>query len=217
MHFRGWTATPRLPYVLSGNALCMPVPGYTTLLGLIGCCLGRIVEHHEVRLGFQYKYDYTNMDIETRQRLIYKNKKVKKQNKGPDAYRREFHSNPELTLWLNRIDWLASFQKPEGTPALGQSQDLLSISKAHVVQAEQVLKGKIKGTLLPYIGNEQAHGQLISMAEAYTENDTIGSGRSPVSSKIFLAIPPDAEVEVEDDHLYQIGNSNTIYLHDFDE
>jgi len=49
---KGWTATPRLPFILSGNAICMPTPSYSMLLGMIGCCLGRIVEAREVNIGF---------------------------------------------------------------------------------------------------------------------------------------------------------------------
>ena len=62
--FSGWTATPRLPFVLSGNALCMPVPSYSLILGIVGCCLGRIVSPKEVKIGYQYDYDTVAVDIE---------------------------------------------------------------------------------------------------------------------------------------------------------
>ena len=75
--FSGWTATPRMPFVLSGNALCLPVPTYSLLLGMIGCCLGRVVDSKEVKIGFHYSYDTNAADLETRQRLEFDGKKIK--------------------------------------------------------------------------------------------------------------------------------------------
>lgn len=75
IQFSGWTATPRLPFVLSGNALCMPVPPYSTILGILGCCLGRFISSTEVKVGFRYLYDTVALDIETRRRLQFDGKK----------------------------------------------------------------------------------------------------------------------------------------------
>ena len=71
----GWTATPRMPFVLSGNSVCMSVPSYSLLLGLIGCCLGRNVDCTEVKIGFRYSFDSVAKDLETRQRLEFDGKK----------------------------------------------------------------------------------------------------------------------------------------------
>src|SRR5476649_2941613 len=104
IQFLGWTATPRLPFVLSGNAICLPTPTYSLLLGIIGCCLGRVVDANEVQIGFYYAYDGSANDLETRQRLEFDVKKIKKHAKGTDAYLREFHVAPRLTIWLSRLD-----------------------------------------------------------------------------------------------------------------
>lgn len=137
----GWTATPRLPFVLSGNAVCMPTPSYSMLLGMIGCCLGRIVEANEVDIGFHYKYDNSANDLETRHRLAFDGK-LKPHGKGTDAYNREFHVNPVLTIWLSRTDWLDYFKYPIGAPSLGRSQDLLSIKSAKNIKVNSVSKQK---------------------------------------------------------------------------
>lgn len=105
IEFSGWTATPRMPFILSGNAVCMHTPSYSLLLGLLGCCLGRIIESGEVRIGFRYSYESIAVDLETRQRLEYDGKKVKKHVKGSDAYAREFHTLPKLSIWIDRLDW----------------------------------------------------------------------------------------------------------------
>ena len=98
VQFSGWTATPRMPFILSGNALCLHTPSYSLLLGLIGCCLGRIVTSDEANIGFRYSYDTIGTDLETRQRLEFNGKKIKAHTKGSDAYNREFHTSPKLTI-----------------------------------------------------------------------------------------------------------------------
>lgn len=96
--FEGWTATPRMPFILSGNSLCLQTPTYSLVLGIIGCCLGRLVESSEVSVGFKYSFDSIGNDLETRQRLEFDGKKIKSHSKGTDAYLREFHIMPHLII-----------------------------------------------------------------------------------------------------------------------
>lgn len=189
IRFSGWTATPRMPFVLSGNALCMHTPSYSLLLGLIGCCLGRLVHPSEVKIGFKYSYDRAAQDIETRQRLEFDGKRLKKHSKGTDAYTREFHVLPRLILWINRLDWKTFFENPIGTPTLGRSQDILTIHSVKEVEVIPVKKAKISGCMLPFTTNLQVGGQLVQLAESFKENEEVGAGRSPVRSKTFIVIP----------------------------
>lgn len=216
----GWTATPRMPFVLSGNALCMPVPSYSMLLGLLGCCLGRTVSHKEVQIGFYYEFDEVMTDMETRHRLVFKNRKVKAHGKGTDAYEREVHINPKLTLWIDRTDWKEAIQYPEGTPALGQSQDLMRILSVKEVQAEAVEKASVKGCMLPFDPTLKIGGQLVQLAEAYEESEQIGEGRKATNSRIFMAVSHeyDSEKEIKLNSLYRLTDKETeqtqsFYLH----
>lgn len=216
--FSGWTATPRLPFVLSGNALCMPVPPYSLVLGIIGCCLGRFVSPQEVKIGYRYDYDTVGVDIETRRRLQFDGKKIKVHDKGSDAYQREFHVNPKLTVWIDRTDWKEYFDNPIGTPALGRSQDLLEINEVAVKDVISVSEAGLTGCLIPFNPEYTIPGQLMQLAEAYEENEAIGSGRTPIRSSMFVAIHPGKEkIKVERDHLYQIKDDSSIsfYLHSF--
>jgi CRISPR-associated protein Cas5t len=223
VRFRGWTATPRLPFILSGNAVCMPTPSYSLLLGLVGCCLGRLVEPEEVRLGFKYSFDDNAFDIETRHRLINDGSKIKAHGKGTDAYKREFHVNPKLTLWIDRLDWEDYFRYPIGAPALGRSQDLLKIEAKHIrtVEVEPVQSAKIDGSMLPFDANLTSSGQLVQLAEAFRENDVAGGGRSSTVSSIFLSIPwMDAQEKqsvkpITFPNLYQTPEKEVFYLHDW--
>lgn len=216
--FSGWTATPRMPFVLSGNAICLPVPTYSLLLGMIGCCLGRNIDPKEVKFGFHYSYDTIATDLETRQRLEFDGKRIKKHSKGSDAYSREFHVNPELTLWLDRLDWEEFFLNPIGTPALGRSQDILRIEKVRTIYIKEELEILVSGTMLPYKPTMQVAGQLVQLAEAYKESDQIGSGRYPIRTGIFIAIPHDSSNKIKHSNLFSTveENSKNFYLHSFE-
>lgn len=215
--FSGWTATPRLPFVLSGNAVCMPVPSYSLLLGLIGCCLGRIIQYDEVNIGYNYTFDSVAKDRETRQRLEFNKQKIKIHSKGSDTYLREFHTSPKLILWLNRIDWVQYFSNPIGTPALGRSQDILKIENVRIVEVNSVSKGTIAGCMLPFAKDLKIGGQLVQLAEAYMESEEIGGGRIASNSKIFITIPEDNEQEIVVNNLFQLNEKDgkIFYLHNF--
>ncbi len=212
----GWSATPRLPFIISGNAICLPVPSYSLLLGMLGCCLGRVVDFEEVRIGFKYTFDAVCKDLEKRNRLeISKFGTLSPHSKGKDVHIREFHTLPRLLLWINRIDWQASFENPIGTPALGRSQDLLKITNVERVQVNRVDKGEISGTLIPFKPGNRLAGQIVQFAEAFRENDMIGSGRISTGSKIFLAIRHDQKPRVEFANLYQTETGEQFYFHDW--
>lgn len=226
VQFEGWTATPRLPFVLSGNAVCMPTPTYSLLLGVIGCCLGRIVSHTEVDFGFHYRYWNTAYDMEKRQRLEHDGRKVKPHAKGSDVHNREFHvisaPGPDgnlqscLTLWLNRTDWADYFRYPVGTPALGRSQDLLTVRKksVRIVPVRPIEEAALSGCLLPFGSGLPAAGQLVQLAEAYEEDERIGGGRRPVNPKIFVSVPDNAQpITLRLDNLYQTEEGSNFYLH----
>jgi CRISPR-associated protein Cas5t len=217
IQFSGWTATPRMPFVLSGNAVCMHTPSYSLVLGIIGCCLGRIVLSDEVKIGFKYSYDTVAQDMETRQRLEFDGRRVRHHSKGTDAYIREFHVSPRLTVWIDRLDWEHYFRNPIGTSSLGRSQDILTIVDVSIVEVKKVERGRLGGSLLPFSAELQAGGQLVQLVESYVENEEVGSGRTPRASKVFLSIPYDNSSEIEFNNIYrtQTENPQTFYLHEF--
>lgn len=217
IEFSGWTATPRMPFILSGNALCLPTPTYSLLLGIIGCCLGKLVNSNDVKIGFYYEYEGIANDLETRQRLEFDGKKVKSHAKGTDAYLREFHISPKLILWIDRLDWEEYFLNPVGTPALGRSQDLLKIEKVKIVAVKQVEETTLSGCMLPFSSQLKIGGQLVQLAESYEENEEIGSGRRPTKSSVFMAISYNNKAKIKFPNLYQIQGENPtgFYLHNF--
>lgn len=220
IQFSGWTATPRLPFVISGSkdggSVCMHTPTYSLVLGIIGCCLGRNITSTELKFGFKYSYDTINKDMETRQRLENKGK-IRKHPDGFSPYLMEFHTSPKLTIWIDRIDWKAYFENPVGTPSLGRSQDILKIDSVSVVEVQAADSGNMGGSLLPFTAGLQAGGQLVQLAESYLENEEVGSGRTPQASKVFIAIPHDNDAEVAFNNIYKTKADNPVafYLHEF--
>jgi len=216
--FTGWTATPRMPFILSGNAVCLHTPSYSLLLGIIGCCLGRIVNPDEVKIGFHYSYDSVANDLETRQRLEFDGRRIKQHSKGTDAYQREFHVLPRLTIWIDRVDWSGYFNSPVGTPSLGRSQDILKIDSVKQIEVKSVQETEISGCMLPFNSDLHVGGQLVQLAEAYLENEEIGSGRRASKTRIFMSIPHDNNAKVKMPNLYLTEGENpqSFYLHVFD-
>jgi CRISPR-associated protein Cas5t len=71
--------------------------------------------------------------------------------------------------------------------------------------------------MLPYDSTMQVAGQLVQLAEAYQENNEIGSGRTPLRTRIFIAIPHDSFSKIQFPNLYSTidDNPKSFYLHSF--
>jgi CRISPR-associated protein Cas5t len=214
----GWSATPRMPYILSGNAVCMNNPSYATILGIIGCCMGQNVIPSHFSLGYKYSFDTVSKDLETRHRLEYDGKKLKPNAKGTDAYEREFHVNPLLTIWLSDITFKQYFDNPIGTPCLGQSQDLLHIVDVSIIEVENIPNGYLSGTMIPFNAANNIAGQLVQLVDYFIENEEVGKGRTPKSSSMYLSIHHENEQDIALDNLYRIkGTETCFYLKNFNE
>jgi CRISPR-associated protein Cas5t len=221
IQFSGWTATPRMPFIISGSdkggSVCLHTPTYSCLLGLIGCCLGRVVASSEIQLGFYYEFDSVNKDLENRKRLSNKRNRITPHADGDSVYLLEFHANPLLILWINRTDWKDYFLSPIGTPSLGRSQDILEIDYVREIEIASVDEGEVSGCMLPFSGELQAGGQLVQLAESFAENEEPGTGRTPQKSKVFLSIPHDNRVMIKYPNLFKTQNAKTFYLHQFNK
>ena len=70
--------------------------------------------------------------------------------------------------------------------------------------------------MLPFNEVIQISGQLVQIAEAFEENDSIGKGRQATDSKIFMAVPSDSKNEISFRNLYQTENGDCFYFHQWD-
>ena len=223
VRFAGLTSTVRIPFVVSGKAICSPVPSYPTILGLIGCCAGRDIYPNETRVGFEYSFGAnennidTGIDLEVTHRMKLNDKgKLKPNPKGTAIKEYEFHVNPRLVLYLDNISFAEYFQAPHGIPSLGRSQDIVWIERnPEILDVEPIEKGIIQGSTLMPFPQEDAGGNLLRLPE-YFDNTNRGITRIPKNIRLFQAIPSGSRVSGK--NLFSIKGDkekHVFYLHEW--
>lgn len=212
---RGLTSSVRVPFILSGTQLALPLPPYTTLMGLLSCCAGRTLLAEEVRVGFTYQHAGENVDVaETWQRLEADPATGRLKAKPETAIgQRGFHAEPDLDLFVVAEDaprWIAN---PRGVTVLGRSQDLMSIGQVTQVELTPTDAGRLRGTWYPYT-YARAPGRLFRLVDRYS-NPGDGYVRQPKDSMIFTAIDYEPGAYVTGPGLYSVAGSTdeVIYLH----
>ncbi len=218
---RGFTATFRIPLIVSGKSLCAPVPSYSTLLGFIGCCAGREVYPDEVRIGFEYRFGEngsgagTGVDMETTHRFELKNKRLRPHPKGTTIRLYEFHTSPIIELYLSNMEFYNILSRPAGIPTFGRSQDLAWIEKVEVVDIEQKPSGTVSTTLMPF-PQKDIGGRMLRLPEFF-DNKQTGLTRDPKNIRLFQVVPNGSIIE--NTNLYHIKNNenknHVIYLHEW--
>lgn len=209
----GITASFKIPYLVSGTQLCSPLPFYSTILGLIGCCAGREIKPEEINIGFIYKYSASHIDlVETTSRLMVNNGKLST-NKEKGLNQREFHYKPNLELYLvgnNVYEWLSN---PVGVPCLGRSQDIVWIKELKYTELEKQPNATIENTWIPF--NADIHGRIMRFSEFYT-NANKGFVRIPSKPHLFAAIEDPCKLNNKNTYI-EIGTNKNIYIHEWIE
>ncbi len=213
----GFTASVRVPFLVSGTQLASPFPLYSTLLGLLGCCAGREVSPKEVRVGFSYFHNGETTDsVERLIRLGVDPKGRLGRIKDRGVGQRSFHVDPMLDLYVvgdNAYEWLSN---PVGIPCLGRSQDIAWIQDVSEIELRPAEFGYVRGTWLPFSLNYPP-GRIMRFAE-YFQNDLLHHVRQAGPSSLFVAIPSDPPgVEIAQENLYHPLDSTApgevIYMH----
>lgn len=209
---KAWTATFRLPLLYSGTGLTSPLPPYSTLLGLIGTVAGREINFTETSIGFVFKSSGTAIDLETTHRLFMDNKGMLKQKKDTGIAKREFHINPELDLYLDKLSYKKYFEYPKNSLCLGRSQDLAWIKNVEEIEVDEVKEGKIRGTLVPF--PEPNAAGLILLLPDYFNNSDFGYTREIGKLGKYQAVKYEAPANIKRENLYKIQKTDeVIYLH----
>jgi CRISPR-associated protein Cas5, N-terminal domain len=209
--FEAFTSTFKVPLINTGTMMCAPVPSYSTIVGLISCCLGRFLEKEETNIGFTYSYDGIGNDLERTKRLMFSNGKIKSNPESGIALH-QFHTNPKLEIYLDNLDLKKHFLNPIGVPTLGRSQDIAWITCVEEIEVESAEVGAIKPTLIPYPCNGIG-GRIIRYCD-YFENDDLGYVRTPGKMILYQIVPETPNgIEIRRNNLYKINDSEVIYLH----
>ena len=211
--FRALTATYKVPFINSGTMVSLPVPSYSSVVGLISCCLGRPLKIEETLVAFSYTYSGSGMDLETTKRLEMK-ENVLKGKKDDSVTNRAFHVNPQLDIYLSNTSLINAFIKPKGVPTLGRSQDIAWIDTGRIIESTEVKSGKIKPTLIPF-PNETIGGRLIRLCDYYN-NDTLGFTREASNMRLYQIVPNASEgVEISNKSLFMLNDETrgVVYMH----
>lgn len=244
LHIRisGLTASFRLPLLISGIQISAPVPPYSTLLGLISACAGRLIRPKDTRIGFEFRCKDRDIEIERKDQMGVEKGKLRRIGKqdSPRDFRphlkineegitgfleeipqrvsyRQVYWYPQLDLYLTNVNLRSSFEKPATTPTLGRSQDIAWIVFVREIELYPSQKGKIGPTLLPkaQIG---VPGLIVRVPE-WIENSKAGYVREVGPFGLYQAIDPltNTRFEVEGEDFYHPSDANNkddvIYLH----
>lgn len=214
----GVTSSVRVPFILSGTQLALPLPPYSTLLGLLSCCAGRPICPSEVRIGMEYRHAGDNVDrTETWCRLSADPGTGRlKANPVTDVGQRGFHAEPVLDLFVVGEEAGRWLSRPVGVPVLGRSQDLMTIRLLEECRLEPASAGVVRGTWLPFSPTAPP-GRLFRLTEWFSSSQR-GLVRRAVGSLLFTAVEYDAAATVSGDCLYHVEGSepgSAIYLHEW--
>lgn len=218
---RGVTASVRVPFLVSGTQLSSPLPFYSTLLGLLGCCAGREVTPEEVRIGFSYRHNGETVDPVERLLRLGVDAKTRRLTsiKERGVGQRSFHADPILDLYVVGEQAEAWLLSPIGVPCLGRSQDVIWIEELAQIELKSRTSGILSGTWLPF-SSDTPPGRIMRFAEYY-RNDRARCIRNPGPHTLFVAMPSDPVERVAHSHLYHPSDSAdldaVIYLHKWAE
>jgi len=242
VRFEGLTASFRLPLTISGTQITLPMPSYSTLLGLISACAGRIIKSKDTRIGFEFRCSSRYQELERKDRLALKGGMLKpfRDEKAPRDFRphikttlegstayleeihqgvgyREVYWHPILDLYITNVDLRSAFENPAATPCFGRSQDIAWIVFIRSVELEPIGRGSLGPTLLPKI-HMKIPGLIVRLPE-FIENSKMGYSREIGPMGIYQAISPigDKRFDVEGENLYHSSDAEeenyALYLH----
>jgi CRISPR-associated protein Cas5t len=213
--FEGWTATPRDPVVKIGTINTLLTPTYSMLVGIIECCTGSIIDKNDFKIGFWYNFDREFKDLETTHRLQRDPKSGKlSENKETSITNRKSQIKPELSLFINRIEYEKYFKVPAGIPCLGQSQDIMWIKSISLIEGKLANSGKIKSGMI-LLSDSLAAGEVIRCVDSYIEND-IGYGRNFRKQDAFIASNFEQEIKSKRNNIFISDSLDSgVYLYEF--
>jgi len=109
--------------------MCLPCPPYSTILGIVSNCAGKVISPKDTRIGFEYWCGTTtDSDLERTHRLQDEGDKLIPHRKGKWILKRYIHYCPKLDIYLTNTDLADAFENPASAPTMGRSQDLAWIT-----------------------------------------------------------------------------------------
>jgi hypothetical protein len=197
--------------------LSTPVPAYSTILGLVSACAGKVIGPKDTRLGFEFKaVSSDNIEIERTDRFQFKAGVLAPHRSGQSIMSRQVHFEPLLDLFVTNLNLKSAFESPVSSPCFGRSQDLAWIEFVRDIDLTPVKEGDIGATLLP---RPYPFRGLILRLPEWMENARTGYVRSSGPFGFYSSgSATDAKrTHVEGPDLYHASDANApgdaVYLH----
>lgn len=214
----GFTAFFKHPLTISGTQISLPCPPYSTILGLISACAGKVISHTDTRIGYEFHCRSTDIELEKTDRLVLDDRgNLKEHREGQGILKRYVHFQPQLDLYLTNLELASAFRNPVNTPTLGRSQDIMWITRVGMVELNPVNSGNLGPTMIPSV--EENIPSLIVRCPEWFDNTTQKRTRITGPVGHYQAILPTAEsrFKVNIKELYHPSDSpnpeDVIYLH----
>ena len=171
------TATYPYPFLRSGTQITLPAPPFSSMLGNISACAGRPVLP-PLRIGFEFRsVSWENLDLERTHRLGMSTQTGRlSANPERGIVTRQFHSRPQLDLYLTDLSLRHAFDFPVAAPCLGRSQDLAWVALVREIELEACPGGELGPTSVPF-PNFQVGGRILPPLADYYRNDELGHTR----------------------------------------
>jgi CRISPR-associated protein Cas5t len=220
LHIRlsGLTASFRHPLTLTGMQISTPVPPFSTLLGLISACAGRVVTPEDTRIGFEFRASSTDREIERTNRFQYKGGSLTPHREGQSLMFRQVHFDPVLDLYLSNLELQSAFESPVSTPCFGRSQDIAWIDFVKIIDLNPVEDGEVGPTLLPQ--PFPMKGLILRLPE-WMDNTRLGFVRKVGPFGFYMCgVPTDYKrIRVRGPSLYHPSDASSttdaVYIHNW--
>ena len=223
VRFEGLTSSFRYPLTISGVQASTPVPSYNTILGMLGACAGRIISPKDTRMGFEFRTQSFDTELERTVRWKVDKGNLRIHDKGQGISLRQFYWRPVMNIYLTNLNLKKFLENPVATPSFGRSQDICWIPFVKEVKLSSIANGKIGATLIPFKTpkKKSVPGLVVSLPE-YIENKKEGFTRRPKKFNTYLAMDSTEKkrYEIECDNLYNpsdLSQEEVIYLHNWAE
>lgn len=178
VQLRAFSASYPYPFLKSGTQLTLPAPPFSSILGNISACAGRVVNPGESLMGFEFESDGLGIDLE-RTRRFQTDKKYGRLSENPERGigKHQFHVSPCMDLYLTEASLEESFRRPAATPCFGRSQDIAWICFYRRIELLPVEAGCLGSTLVRF-PNAQVGGLILPPLADYFLNTQLGHIRT---------------------------------------
>jgi CRISPR-associated protein Cas5t len=216
----GITTSFRYPHFMVNVQPSYRMPPPATIYGHICSALGEWVSPDGLAFAYHFTYDATFDDLEHIHVLSASGGKVPGTNLpkalegNVNPFRRELLFHPQLTLYLNRPEWVAAFQSPRYAVTLGRSQDLCSYTSVEEIELIEHDRVYLEHTLLPFQMATQTVAGIVTLMPRWLDYQR---QRAPTFGRYLLLerrVMSDTLIDYEQEHHSFLADPSAARVND---